>query len=191
MPPELLLRPERLEDMEFVRDRASPLIEGGPRRADVIRGEYLEEMEEDVSRRSLAGRIGRGLDFMNGEVGAAKDVDLWWGPSDEVVPRVCCGGLFGVAGSDALGGGWRGGGDAGFGLALTRFCSRRGRKEETVGDVDGLGRAGTGGAASHVCSPRSVSATGWLQLEHLTVGRSWEMRLGSGAGASREAMGGG
>ena len=118
-----------------------------------------------------------------------EEIDDWRGRPDKSVPRrCCCGGLLGVAGSDALGGGWRGGGDMGLGLVETRFCSRWGRNDATVGDLDGVGR---GGGASHLCSPSSVSGTGWLQSEHLTVGRSWEIRGSWALGASNEAMVGG
>lgn len=42
----------------------------------------------------------------------------------------------------------------------------------------------------HICSPSSASGTGWWQFEHLTVGRSWDMRPGgfAGVGVSSEAI---
>lgn len=48
------------------------------------------------------------------------------------------------------------------------------------GDIGGLaaGKAGTGGTSAQTWSPRSAMGTGWLQFEHLTVGRIWEMRAG-------------
>lgn len=39
-------------------------------------------------------------------------------------------------------------------------------------DAFGIG----GGIGGQVCSPRPVRGTGWEQVEHFTVGRSWEMR---------------
>lgn len=43
-------------------------------------------------------------------------------------------------------------------------------------------RAGTGGVGSQTWSPSSWMGTGWLQFEHLTVGRICEMRPGTAAG---------
>jgi len=34
------------------------------------------------------------------------------------------------------------------------------------------GSRGTGGATEQICSPSSFNGTGWLQFEHLTVGRT-------------------
>lgn len=48
------------------------------------------------------------------------------------------------------------------------------------GDSGGLGNGGTG---AQTWSPSSVMATGWLQLEHLTVGRICEMRSEAGCAA--------
>ena len=46
--------------------------------------------------------------------------------------------------------------------------------------------AGMGGTAAQTCSPSDEMGTGWLQLEHLTVGRICDMRVGSGPGAASE-----
>lgn len=55
---------------------------------------------------------------------------------------------------------------------------------------EGLGIVGTGGGSAQVWSPNSERGTGWLQLEHLTVGRTCEIRVGWFAddGTSREAI---
>lgn len=55
----------------------------------------------------------------------------------------------------------------------TRPCSLWGRSEvAALGDTAGLGKAGTGGCFAQVCSPKASRGTGWLQLEHFTVGKS-------------------
>ena len=46
--------------------------------------------------------------------------------------------------------------------------------------------AGIVGTAEQTCSPSSEMGTGWLHVEHLTVGRICDMRVGSGPGALRE-----
>jgi hypothetical protein len=45
-----------------------------------------------------------------------------------------------------------------------------------VGDAGGIPDLGTGGGATHVCSPSWVRATGCRHVEHFTVGRRWERR---------------
>lgn len=56
--------------------------------------------------------------------------------------------------------------------------------------MDGFGRVGAAGAGAgaQVCSVSSDRGTGWLQFEHFTLGRSWEMRPESFAGANIVAM---
>jgi hypothetical protein len=51
-----------------------------------------------------------------------------------------------------------------------------------------LGSAGTGGCFVQTCSPSSARATGWLQLEHFTVGRTWLILVRSTDGAKSEAI---
>ena len=80
---------------------------------------------------------------------------------------------------------WAGGG------LLTRLWSFVGRRAATErGDWGGLraGICGTGGTGAQTWSPRSAILTGWLQVEHFTVGRIWDMRSEPGAGAMREAI---
>lgn len=55
--------------------------------------------------------------------------------------------------------------------------------------VDAAGDFGSGGTGLQTWSPSSESATGSLQFEHFTVGKSWERRGGpEGAGDSNWAM---
>jgi hypothetical protein len=81
-------------------------------------------------------------------------------------------------------------GDSGAGDA-TRPFSREGRRDAAEAkETDGLCKVGTGGGFEQTWSPSSESGTGKLQLEHLTEGKSWDMRAGEfvGAGERREAI---
>jgi hypothetical protein len=49
------------------------------------------------------------------------------------------------------------------------------------------GSGGTGGVPEQTCSPSSFKGTGLLQLEHFTVGRSWEI-LGGPLGDDGEGV---
>lgn len=75
----------------------------------------------------------------------------------------------------------------------TRFWSRSRweRKEDgglgDAGDLGSGGALGSGGGRVHTWSERSANGTGCEQLEHLTVGRSWERR-GACAGGRRLAV---
>ena len=85
---------------------------------------------------------------------------------------------------------WRGGDEAGwrcFDDAVERTeIAGDGAREDSqsrsivviVGDdtagITELGMVGIGGGATHVCSPSWVRGTGCRQVEHFTVGRSWE-----------------
>lgn len=54
-----------------------------------------------------------------------------------------------------------------------------------LGDMGGL----MIGAGGQTWSPSSDIGTGWLQVEHLTVGRIWEsLAFSGGGGISREAI---
>lgn len=46
--------------------------------------------------------------------------------------------------------------------------------------------AGMTGGALQMWSPSSAMGTGWLHVEHLTAGRIWEMRPGSGPATVRD-----
>ena len=73
----------------------------------------------------------------------------------------------------------------------TRFMSRWGRREvAAAGEMDGLGKVGRSGGLTQMWSPRSERGTGWLQFEHLTEGKRWEMRGEelAGAGVRRGAI---
>ena len=90
-----------------------------------------------------------------------------------------------LARDDLRGGDWASGG-------FTSSWSLVGRRAATDrGDCGGLsaGIWGTGGTGAQTWLSSSEMLTGWLQVEHLTVGRIWEIRSEPGAaGARREAM---
>lgn len=101
-----------------------------------------------------------------------------------ILRRSFCGGGWALGGDEPkrrlLGGARDGAGPGDF----TRPCNRWGRRDvAAAGDTVGFGKVGTGGGLAQMCSPSSERGTGWLQFEHLTVGRSWEMRAGALAGA--------
>ena len=55
-----------------------------------------------------------------------------------------------------------------------------------VGDMGGFSfAAGSGGTLGQTRSPRFAMGTGWLQFEHLTVGRTCEIRGSEPATAER------
>lgn len=57
-----------------------------------------------------------------------------------------------------------------------RPCNRLGRRAWTVaGVVVGLG---SGGGIAQIWSPSSSRGTNWPQVEHLGVGRFWDIRVG-------------
>ena len=61
------------------------------------------------------------------------------------------------------------------------------KKEAEVGDMGGFWlAAGIAGGAVQTCSPSSAMGTGWWHVEHLTDGRIWDMRPGSGPATARE-----
>jgi hypothetical protein len=87
-----------------------------------------------------------------------------------------------AAGGGVLGDAW---GVAGR-LPAMRFWYFCWKKEGEVGDMGGFGdAAGIDEEGLQTWSPSSAMGTGWLQVEHLTVGRIWDILPGSGRGAAR------